>query len=79
MNFDKRKEMKKFVERLVEADVVTPRNCDWAAPSILVNREDGICRLVEDHRGINKQKENNMLVFQELLISSMLWKKVCSS
>ena len=36
MRFDKRKIMKKIVEGLANADLITPPHSDWAAPSILV-------------------------------------------
>ena len=41
MSFNKRKAMKKIVEGLAEADLITPTHSDWAAPSILVPKKDG--------------------------------------
>ena len=57
MSFDKRKAMKKIVEDLEDAKLIEPTHSFWAAPSILVKKNDGSYRLVVDYRGLNKQIE----------------------
>ena len=57
MSFGKRKAMKKIVEELERDELVEPTHADWAAPSILVPKQDETYRLVLDNSGLNKQIE----------------------
>ena len=63
--------MKKIVEDF-KRDKFEPTHSHWAAPSLLVTKEDGTYRLVVEYRGLDKQIEKNVLAFFHKLIRLLI-------
>ena len=55
MNPSKRRDLKEKITKLREMDLIAPTHSEWVAPTVLVPKSYGSCRLVIDYRKLNAQ------------------------
>ena len=57
---EKRAEIRKQVEKMIELDVAQPSQSPWSSPVVLVRKKDGSFRCCIDYRKINSQTKSDV-------------------